>query len=41
MELEQDHDVILADARGNDIRRTRFDGYMVALKEFLGEVFRS
>ena len=25
----------------HDIRRTRFDGYMPALKEFLGEVFRS
>ena len=33
--------VIHLEGASHDIRRTRFDGYMPALKKFLGEVHRS
>jgi pimeloyl-ACP methyl ester carboxylesterase len=33
--------VVRLEGASHDIRRTRFDGYMPALKKFLGEVYPS
>lgn len=33
--------VVHLEGASHDIRRTRFDGYMPALKQFLGEMYSS